>query len=170
MTRRPVPATEGADAVRVVVGLAVLVVAHFAVRPLVSGRVAIDFLAIAVLFLAIRVRPGAAAVAGLIAGTMVDAFTPSAFGAAALAFALVAFAASWSRRAFFGEHVALTGLFVLVGKWLYDALWLAAAGGLLQPDAGQFLMVWSPLSALCTAGTAMALTTLVAPLYRFRPA
>ena len=117
-------------------GIALLVLAHFSIRPIVGGRAPLDFLAIAVLFTAVRVRPGAAALIGFFAGIIVDALTPVSFGAGAIAFTLVAYAASWLKAVFFADHVALTGLFVFLGKWLFDAIYLVAGRGSRGTDRG----------------------------------
>jgi rod shape-determining protein MreD len=155
-----------AAAARAWVGFALLVAAHFAVRPLFSTRVNVDFLLIAVLFSAVRVRPGVAALLGFGAGLMVDALAPTAFGAATLAFVAVAFTASWVKAVFFADHVALTGLFIFVGKLIFDALYAGASGGTRGVGLAIQLLLWSPLSAALTAGVALLLLTILRPLYR----
>jgi rod shape-determining protein MreD len=104
--------------VQAIVGFVLLLAAHYTVRPLIGGRAQVDFLAIAVLFSAVRLRPGGAVVMGFLIGLMVDALQPDSFGAATLAFTLVGYAASWLKAVFFADHVALTGLFVFAGKWV----------------------------------------------------
>ena len=47
-----------------------LVVLHYTLRPLLGTRVTADFLLIAVLVTAVEVRPGVAAVVGLLAGAV----------------------------------------------------------------------------------------------------
>ena len=106
----PQPQSGAASVARAWLGFALLLAAHFAVRPLLSTRANVDFLLIAVLFSAVRVRPGVGALIGLVSGLAVDALAPSAFGSATLAFVLVAFAASWVKAVFFADHVALTGV------------------------------------------------------------
>ena len=77
----PQPQSGVPSAVRGWIGFALLIVAHFAVRPLFASRASVDFLLIAVLFSAVRMRPGVAAIVGLAAGVVVDALAPSVFGA-----------------------------------------------------------------------------------------
>jgi rod shape-determining protein MreD len=165
----PRPLTPGpARRLRLGVGLLVLVLAHFGLGPLLGGPPRVDFLAIAVLFAAVRVRPGVAALAGLGAGAVADAFAPGAFGAWMLAFTLVGAAASRLRAAFFAEHAALTAGFVLAGTWVASLVHDVAAGGARSAGTAHWL-VWGPLSAVATALVAMALLVLLAPLYAARP-
>ena len=149
-----------------IVGFALLVVAHYTLRPLIGGRAPIDFLAIAVLFSAVRLRPGAAAVLGFIVGLAVDSLAPGSFGAATLSFTLVGYAASWLKAVFFADHVALTGLFVFAGKWAYDGLYNLAGPRMGGVDLVVQLLLWTPLAAALTAGVAVLLLTVFRPLYR----
>lgn len=162
----PQPQSGAASLTRAWLGFALLVLAHFSIRPLVSSRVNVDFLLIAILFSAVRVRPGVAVLLGLGAGLAVDALAPSAFGAASLSMVLVAFAASRVKAVFFADHVALTGLFVFVGKLVFDALYATASGGLRGAGLVVQLLLWTPLSAACTAAVALMLLTVFRPLYR----
>jgi rod shape-determining protein MreD len=146
-------------------GFSLLLIAHFAVRPLITGPAHVDFVMIAILFSAARLRPGLAAVTGFLTGLAVDAMAPGSFGAVALVLTLVAFGASWLKAAFFADQVALTGLFVFGGKWLFDvalALLVGAPSGALM---GASLLLWSPLSAALTACAAVFLLTALRPLY-----
>ena len=83
------------SALRAWLGFALLLTAHFAIRPLIGGRAHVDFVVIAILFAAVRMRPGFAAVVGLLTGLALDALAPGTFGASALALTVVAFGASW---------------------------------------------------------------------------
>lgn len=128
-----------------------LVLMHYSVRPLTGSRVAIDFLVIAVLLMAVRLRPGGAAFLGFGTGLITDSLTPLSFGAGGLALSVIGFLASWLKAVFFADNVLLHGMFFFAGKWAYDVLYLLAerrmeAGALLTQ-----LVVWSPLSALATA-------------------
>lgn len=164
---RPQATSSGpANFLRTTIGVLLLVLAHYSVRPVIGGRAPIDFLAIAVLFMAVRVRPGAAALIGFTAGIIVDALNPVSFGAGAIAFTLVAYAASWLKAIFFAEHVALTGLFVFLGKWLFDAIYLVAGREARGTDLFVQLVLWSPIAAALTALIAIMLLTLFRPLYR----
>ncbi len=161
------PAQPGpASAFRAWLGFALLAAAHFGVRPLFGARANVDFLVIAVLFAAVRVRPGVAALLGFVAGLALDALVPASFGSSALVMTCVAFAASWTKAVFFAEHVALTGLFVFVGKWLFDVGVLLVSGGARGVDLMLQILLWSPLSAALTALVAVILLTAFRPLYR----
>ena len=149
-------------------GLTVLFVVllglHYSLRPLLAWRAGIDFLLIGVLLVAARVRPGSAAVVGLLGGLVADALAPSSFGAAAIAMSSVAFAASWLKAVFFAENVMLNGLFLLLGKLAFDTVFLLAERRL----GGLALLVqlgtWSVLSAVVTAFAGLALLLLFRPL------
>ncbi len=163
---RPQPPSAVGSATQAVLGFVLLVAAHFGIRPLVSTRVSVDFLAIAILFAAVRVRPGFAAVIGFLAGLAVDALAPGAFGAATLVFTIVAFAASWTKAVFFADHVALTGLFIFVGKWTFDVGYTLVGGGIRGIRLVAELLLWAPLSAALTALVAVVLLTAFRPLFR----
>jgi hypothetical protein len=53
---------------RVTTAFAILILLHYTLRPLLAWRAEIDFLVIAVLLAAVRLRPGAAAVVGCVVG------------------------------------------------------------------------------------------------------
>ncbi len=164
---RPQPQmTSVGGALRAWFGFALLLTAHFAVRPLVGGRATVDFVVIAILFSAVRLRPGLAALTGFLTGLAVDALAPGSFGASALALTLVAFGASWLKAVFFADHVALTGLFVFAGKWLVDLVMTLLTGVASGASLVVTLVLWSPLSAALTALVAVLLLTVFRPLYR----
>jgi uncharacterized membrane protein YeaQ/YmgE (transglycosylase-associated protein family) len=98
-----------ARALRAVAAFAVLVALHYAVRPLLGWRVMMDFLVIAVLLMAVRVRPAFAALLGFATGLIADALSPTALGAGALAMTLIGFAASWLKAVFFEALDATIG-------------------------------------------------------------
>lgn len=147
-------------------GFTMLLTAHFAVRPLFSVRANVDFILIAILFSAVRMRPGLAALTGFLTGLAIDALAPGSFGASALVLSLVAFVASWLKAVFFDDHVALTGLFVFGGKWLFDVAMTLLTGGASGTSLVATLLFWSPLSAALTALLAVVLLTVFRPLYR----
>jgi rod shape-determining protein MreD len=130
---------------------ALLLAMHFTVRPVLQWRVAPDFLVIAVLLAAVRVRPGVAALVGFVTGLMADALSPSTFGAAAVALTTVGFGASWLKAVFFSDNVVLHAFFFFLGKWAFDVVFLLVAR---QHDIFGWLTqvaLWSPLSAGATA-------------------
>jgi rod shape-determining protein MreD len=148
------------DRTRLVAVLGFLVVLHFALRPRLGwGQVAPDFLVLALLLYAIRSRPGRAAVAGFVAGFLLDALVPARFGAAALAHTVVGYLAAWGRAVFFPDNLFVNGAVIAVGVWIRNAIVLLASGG-HAGAMGMQLFVWSPLQALTTAA-AGALVLLV---------
>jgi rod shape-determining protein MreD len=143
---------------------AVLLVLHYMVRPLVATRATVDFLAIAVLLISVRVRAGIATAVGLGAGLIADSLAPSAFGAAMLAMALVAFAASWLKGTFFAEHLALNAAFLFIGKLAFDLVFLIAEGRLSGSRLLVQLALWSTLSALITAAIGLLVLVVFRPM------
>lgn len=148
----------------------ILLVMHFTVRPLLQWRVSPDFLVIAVLLLAVRLRPGAAALVGFVTGLIADALSPSAFGAGAFALTSIGFGASWLKAVFFSDNVVLHAFFFFLGKWAFDILFLVVAR-----QHGFFEMVtqvalWSPLSAAVTALTGLVVLMLFRGMLEAAPA
>ena len=132
--------------------LIILVLLHFSLHlGLGLGAVAPDLLTVAVL-LAARVLPGAlAAVLGLGLGLLQDALALGAFGADAVAKAVIGFAGAHSRDFFVGESAGFVGIYLFVGKWVHDLLFYALA----RPGGGSAvlwrLLVQAPLAALYAA-------------------
>ena len=62
----------GLGAVRAVIVFGLLLVLHYTLRPLLGWRAPIDFLIIAVLLAAVRIRPGSAALVGFALGLATD--------------------------------------------------------------------------------------------------
>ena len=132
--------------------IALLVVAHFALRPrLGDPRFTPDFLLIAQLFLAIRKRPGVGAMAGFVVGLLTDAVAPTAFGAAALATTIVGFGSGWIRAMFVTDNLVINALFVFAAAWLRDLIQVLASNQLAGHALVWQLIAWSPLAALSTA-------------------
>lgn len=154
------------SALRAWLGFALLIAAHFGVRPLIGGRASVDFAVIAVLFSAVRMRPGLAALMGFLTGLALDALSPGSFGASAIVLTLVAFGASWLKAVFFADHVVLTGLFVFGAKWLFDVAMTLLTGVGTGASLLVSLLLWAPLSAALTALVAVLLLVLFRPLYR----
>lgn len=128
-----------------------LVVLHFTLRPLLAWRASIDFLVIAILLVAVRARPGVAALAGFTLGLLADSLTPASFGAGALAMTAVGFGASWLKAAFFADNIALNGVFIFAGKWAFDVIFILAERRVQGTDLLAQLFVWSPAAAAVTA-------------------
>ncbi|MEO7962872.1 MAG: rod shape-determining protein MreD [Gemmatimonadaceae bacterium] len=137
--------------VRIALVFALLVVLHFFLRPLLGWRVTMDFLIIGVLLLAVRVRPGAAALIGFATGLIADSLSPGSFGAGALAMTIVGFGASWLKAVFFADNVFLHAFFFFVGKWAFDVLFVLAERNGSVYDMVSQIVLWSPLAAAMTA-------------------
>jgi rod shape-determining protein MreD len=143
--------------------LVLLVVLQFTLRPLLAWRVQVDFLVIAVLMLAVRTRPGVAAFIGFAIGMATDALTPATFGAGALALGIVGFASSSLKAAFFTENQLLNGVFVFLGKWVFDVVYLLASRQMRASDLAVQLLWWSPLAAVVTAVAGLAVLAVSRP-------
>ena len=148
---------------RTLILFAALIALHFTVRPLLASRAAIDFLAIALLLAAVRVRPGVAAVIGFLMGLLIDSLRPGTFGAAALAMTLLGYAASWLKPVFFADNLPLNAFFFFVGKWLFDVVYLTAGQRLRGSELVMQLLLWSPLAAALTALVGVVLLILARP-------
>lgn len=150
--------------------VALMVALHFTLRPILDWRAGIDFLTIAVLVVAVRVRPGVAALVGFAVGIVADALAPEAFGAGALAMTVVGFAASRLKAAFFADNVMLNAVFVFIGKVAYDLIFLVAERRLGGGALASQLLLWTPLAALLTALVGLLVMSVVRPtLERRRP-
>ena len=141
-----------------------LVALHYTLRPVLAWRASIDFLVIALLLVAVRARPGSAAVAGFALGLLSDSLTPEAFGAGALAMTAVGFGASWLKAAFFADNIALNGVFIFAGKWAFDVIFLLAEHRLQGTDLLVQLLLWSPIAAAATAVMGLIVLLTVRPV------
>lgn len=141
-----------------------LVALQYSLRPVLAWRAPIDFMVIALLLVAVRARPGVAAAVGFALGLLADSLTPDAFGAGALAMTVVGFAASWLKAAFFADNIALNGIFVFLGKWVFDLLFLVAERRLAGVDLLAQALLWSPLSAAATAAMGLLVLFAVRPV------
>jgi rod shape-determining protein MreD len=147
-----------------------LIALHFTLRPILDWRAGVDFLLIALLVLAVRTRPGVAALAGFLLGLVSDAMSPEALGAGALALTVVGFAASRLKAAFFADNVLVNAVFVFVGKLAADVIFMLAeqrlGGGALLAQ----LLLWTPLAAVLTALVGLVVLALVRPTLERRRA
>ena len=153
-----------ARALWLIVVFLLLVVLQFTLRPVLAWRASIDFLVIALLLVAVRTRPGAAALAGFALGILADSLTPEAFGAGALAMTAVGFGASWLKAAFFADNIALNGIFIFAGKWAFDTIFLLAEHRLQGTDLLVQILLWSPVAAAATAVAGLVVLLTVRPV------
>jgi rod shape-determining protein MreD len=158
----------GGGTIRTALACAFLVLLQYTVRPLLAWHAPIDFLVIALLYGAVRMRAGWAALFGFAIGLASDSLLLDAFGASALAMTVIGFSASWLKAVFFADNLALSAFFLFLGKWLFDLIFLAAqhrmgVGAIL----GQ-LLSWSLLSAAATAAAGVVLITVLRPLVEGR--
>jgi rod shape-determining protein MreD len=147
----------------------ILIVLHYTLRPLLGWRAAIDFLLIALIFGAVRMRPAGAAVFGLILGLAADSLG-GAFGAGALAATIVAFSASWLKAVFFADNLALNGFFLFIGKWLFDLVYVLMEQRMSGTEMLMQIVVWSPLSAAVTAVAGVVAIAILRPILEVRTA
>lgn len=154
------------DFTRTLAAFIVLVLLHYTLRPLLGWRASPDFLIIALLLVAIRVRPGTAAVLGLVMGIVADSLELHAFGAGALGMCLVGFAASWLKAVFFADDIFLNAFFFFLGKWAFDLIFLLAEHRLSGGELLVEMLVWSPLKGIVTAVFGIATLLILRPLLR----
>ena len=150
--------------VRLALALVVVVLLHFTLRPLLGGRAPVDFLVIAAMLAAVRLRPGAAALLGLLLGLAADSLSPATFGSAGLGLTLVAYGASYLKAVYFADNAALSALFVFAGKWIFDIVSVVSARTMRGTELLVQILLWSPLAATLTALTALALFFALRPL------
>lgn len=155
---------------RAVASFALLVLLHYTLRPLLGWRAPMDFLLLAVLLIAVRARPGVAAIIGFAVGFISDSLTPTALGAGAIAMTVVGYSASWLKAVFFADNLALNAFFFFAGKWMFDVIYFVGERRLGGFELVQQLALWSPLSAGATAIAGVLLLLLMRPLLDPSPA
>jgi rod shape-determining protein MreD len=157
---------KGWSALRTALAFVILIVLHYTLRPMLAWRAEPDFLLIATLLVAIRVRPGVAALLGFLLGLVSDALTVHAFGAGALALSVIAFSASWLKAVFFADNMALNAFFFFVGKWAFNTLYLLVEHRFSGGELLEQIFVWSVLSAAVTAFVGLAVLLILRPILR----
>lgn len=139
------------DKLRVTIVIGMLVLMEFYLRPsLVEGRGMPDFLLLALLLLCLRLSPGAAALAGLVVGLVLDILSPARFGANMLAHVLLGSGAAWGRAVFFADNLAVNAGLFFVGTWVRNLLVLVLSGSTLA-RLGLEATLWGPLQGFTTA-------------------
>ena len=157
-------------AVRTAIVCLILIVLHYTLRPLLGWRASIDFLLIALVFGAVRMRPAGAAFYGFLLGLAADSLALGAFGAGALAGTIVGFGASWLKAVFFADNLALNGFFLFLGKWLFDLVYVLMEQRMHGTEMLMQIIVWSPLAAAVTALAGVVAVAILRPLLEVRTA
>jgi rod shape-determining protein MreD len=148
--------------------LLILLVLQFYVRPrLWDGRVAPDFLVIALLIIAMGSRPGVGAIAGLILGLVADSLTPARVGAGMLAHTVVGYLASWGRAVFFAENILVHAGMFFAGVWIRNLIVIVASGSSGRAIV-QEVLVTAPLQGLTTAVAGMLVLYVVREWFAIR--
>jgi rod shape-determining protein MreD len=156
--------------VRTAIVCLILIVLHYTLRPLLGWRASIDFLLIALVFGAVRMRPAGAALYGFVLGLASDSLALGAFGAGALAGTIVGFAASWLKAVFFADNLALNGFFLFIGKWLFDLVYVLMEQRMHGTEMLMQIIVWSPLAAAVTAVAGVVAVAILRPILEVRTA
>ena len=156
--------------VRTAIVCLILIVLHYTLRPLLGWRASIDFLLIALVFGAVRMRPASAAIFGFALGLATDSLALGAFGAGALAGTIVGFAASWLKAVFFADNLALNGFFLFMGKWLFDLVYVLMERRMHGTEMLMQIIVWSPLAAAVTALAGVLAVAVLRPILEVRHA
>jgi rod shape-determining protein MreD len=156
--------------IKVALVLVLLVAAQYVLRPrLGDSRFAPDFVLIALLFFAIRVRPMGGTIAGFLVGVVTDAVEPTAFGAAALALTVVGYGAGWLKAVVFADNLLVTAVFVFAASWVRDGIEVLAAHQIQGGALAWQLLAFSPLAALSTAAAAAVMLVLFRGWLRQHP-
>jgi rod shape-determining protein MreD len=150
--------------IRTAISFIILILLHYSLRPFLGWRAPVDFMLLALLLLAVRLRPGIAAIVGFLLGMISDSINPGSFGAAALGMTIVGYSASWLKAVFFADNVSLNAFFFFVGKWLFDLIFVLAEHKLSGVAVFQQALLWSPLSAALTAVAGVLILILFKPL------
>ena len=135
---------------RLVLVIAILIAAHFYIRPWVASRFAPDLLMLAMMLVAIRSRPGVAAVAGFLVGLTADVLSPARFGAGALSHTILGYLAAYGRAVFFPDNLLVNAGLFAVGVWLRSLIVLLACGAGAS-ELASTLLIRGPIQALVTA-------------------
>lgn len=138
----------------------VVVLAHFILHVAIGmGTSTPDLLTVAVLLASRRLSGAFSAVVGLLLGVLVDALSLTSFGANALAYAIVGFLGARSRDLFEGDSLLFVGVYIFLGKWVRDAIFLMLTRSGTGDTWGS-LLTFSPIAAVYAAISAMVALTL----------
>ena len=154
-----------ADTLRTFFAFAVLVFLHYSLRPFLGWRLSPDFLLVAVVVASVRVRPGTAAVIGLLVGLVSDAIGTDPFGAAALGFSVVGFGASWLQQVVFADDLMVNFTLFFFGEWVFSLIFLLVTRTGTSPIIAP-LFVWAPIRAGITALFGVVVLTILRPILK----
>jgi len=153
------------DTLRTLIAFVVLVLLHYSLRPLLGWRLGPDLLLVAVVVAAVRVRPGTAAVIGLIVGVVSDAIGTDPFGAAALGFSVVGFGTSWVQQVVFADDLMVNFTLFFFGDWAFSIIFLLVARTSSSPILAPML-VWAPIRAGITALFGIVILMILRPILK----
>jgi rod shape-determining protein MreD len=123
------------------------------------GVVAPDAMTIALLLAARRMSGSMAAVLGLCLGILTDALSLTAFGALALVNTIIGFLGARSRDLFEGDSLLFVGVYLFMGKFMRDALYMLLTRSASAEPWGTLLTA-TPLQAVYAAVAGMVALTL----------
>ena len=138
----------------------ILVILHLVVHVAMGvGVSAPDFLTIALLLAARRMSGAWAAGLGLALGLLVDALSLTTFGALAVVYAVLGFLGARSRDLFEGESLLFVAVYIFLGTWLREAIYILLTRSAMHQPWG-VLLTSAPIAAVYTAVSAMIALTL----------
>jgi rod shape-determining protein MreD len=140
--------------------IVLLVLLHFILHVALGiVTTAPDLLTVAVLLVARRLSGGLAAALGLALGIVSDALALATFGALGLVYTILGYLGARSRDLFEGDSLLFVGVYVFIGKWLRDALYLTLTHSAHGEPWGS-LLIAAPIAAIYAAIAAMVALTL----------
>jgi rod shape-determining protein MreD len=132
--------------------IALLVIVHFMLRVGFGlGSPSPDFLTVAALLGARRLRASLAAILGFGLGLLQDGLALAAFGTSTFALTVVSFLGARTRDFFEGDSFLFLGFYLFIGKWIRDAIVFGLTVRTARVDATGALLVEAPIEALVTA-------------------
>lgn len=137
----------------------ILVVLHLVLHVALGMGRAPDLLTVALLLSARRLPGAGAAAVGLLLGILMDALSLTTFGALAVVYTVVGFLGARSRDLFEGDSLLFVGVFIVIGAWLCQALYLLFTRSALH-DPWSSLLTVAPITAIYTAVAGMIALTL----------
>jgi rod shape-determining protein MreD len=132
--------------------IAFLVLLHFFLHLGIGlGATAPDLLTVAVLLAARRLHGARATLLGLLLGLLQDALSLMSFGAEAVTQAVLGFGGARARDFFVGESAIFVGIYLFVGKWGHDVIFLVLSRTGSGGEVLSRLLVQAPLAGVYAA-------------------